>query len=260
MSKLNLFKCHGGKHYLAKWIISHFPVGYQQMIYLEPFLGGGNVLLQKEPSSKEAANDIDIAVYCLWTELKCKRLFRATNLSWSENIFNFYKSRTPVSNWEIAEREYVLRNMSRGGLKKDFSKSGRLRGNQPEGKNAWENKLKMLPKIWDRIKNVEFYNKDAIEFLKFYNNANAFAYLDPPYVPYTRTARNVYDYELNSDKHIDLVRYLKFEWKGLYLLSGYSSSLYDNEIGPPTITKPVSNNSGQNKTKGLRWERLWKNY
>lgn len=48
--KQPLIKIHGGKWYLADWIISLFPVNYQYMVYCEPFLGGGSVLLKKEKS------------------------------------------------------------------------------------------------------------------------------------------------------------------------------------------------------------------
>ena len=50
-------KWYGGKHYLASWIISHFP---EHRIYLEPFGGGASVLLNKPPVEVETYNDIDL--------------------------------------------------------------------------------------------------------------------------------------------------------------------------------------------------------
>src|SRR5947209_10614539 len=58
-------KWHGGKRYLAKRIIAHFP---PHRIYLEPFGGGASVLLNKPPVEVETYNDLD---------LRITRLFRA---------------------------------------------------------------------------------------------------------------------------------------------------------------------------------------
>jgi DNA adenine methylase len=40
---MTVLKYPGQKKYLTKWIIGHFPGGYQKMTYLEPFFGSGNV-------------------------------------------------------------------------------------------------------------------------------------------------------------------------------------------------------------------------
>ena len=47
-----LLKYHGGKHYLKDFIISNFPAGYENMVYVEPFLGGGSILLNKKKSMR----------------------------------------------------------------------------------------------------------------------------------------------------------------------------------------------------------------
>lgn len=58
LSKLTQpYKWHGGKRYLAKWTIGHMP---DHTHHVEPFYGGGSVLLAKDPEGlSEVANDIN---------------------------------------------------------------------------------------------------------------------------------------------------------------------------------------------------------
>jgi DNA adenine methylase len=57
MSIQQPIKWHGGKHYLAKWIISLMPPRNTWHLYREPYFGGGSVLLQMDPDGiSEAVN------------------------------------------------------------------------------------------------------------------------------------------------------------------------------------------------------------
>jgi DNA adenine methylase len=58
-----IFKTHGGKNYLARRIIAHFP---EHRTYVESFAGGLSALLNKPRSKIEIVADLNpdvIAVY-----------------------------------------------------------------------------------------------------------------------------------------------------------------------------------------------------
>jgi DNA adenine methylase len=228
------------------------------MTYVEACLGGGSVLLNKKPSKYEYANDLDSELICLWQTVRDNEfLYTAlSNIKYSEDTFDAAKRGEFIGSLN----ELILRRMSRVGLKKDFSWSKRLRGGIPGDVNAWNNFVKRVPEIQQRIKNVLFYNENAIQYLDSYNRSGIFAYADPPYLPETRTTKKAYDCEMTYEQHQQLGDVLN-SFKGKVLLSGYDSPLYRQMFKNWTYDKKfISNHASQSKTKNLRMECLWSNY
>ncbi len=268
MKYLSFAKTHGGKgdKKILKWILSNFPVNYTQLKYAEPCVGGGSVALNKEASIFEAINDIDYATYCMYSHIKnpASGFDMVYVFQYKENTFfnhKWGKDSEPKTIGEVAIHEYILRNMSRGGLKKDFSWSDRQRGGLPEGVNAWVNKTGQLLEIRKRLENVELFNEDIIPFLQRFNTRDCFTYIDPPYLQETRTTKKVYTHEMSPRQHEDLLDFLTLEWKGSFLLSGYASTLYDNKLKSYNKKElQVANHANQQKKKSRRVECLWFNY
>ena len=57
----------GGKSRLQQRIVNnYFPQNYEDLIYIEPFVGGGSIFFYKNNSKKDIINDLDknlISVY-----------------------------------------------------------------------------------------------------------------------------------------------------------------------------------------------------
>ena len=92
MSKIRPpFKYHGGKYYLCDWIISSFPANYEDMTYVEPYVGGGSVLLNKKKSKYEIVNDIDSNIMSIYTAIQSYEDYfidRLENIPYCEQSFN----------------------------------------------------------------------------------------------------------------------------------------------------------------------------
>lgn len=62
-----VLRWHGGKWKLAPWILGFFP---EHRIYVEPFGGGGSILMRKPRCYAEVWNDLDDVVVNLFRVLR----------------------------------------------------------------------------------------------------------------------------------------------------------------------------------------------
>ena len=86
-------KWHGGKHYLAANILALAP---PHLHYVEPFFGGGSVLLAKDPEGvSEVVNDLDSDLAAFWKVLAGDEetyrdfLRRAQNTPFCEGVWRW---------------------------------------------------------------------------------------------------------------------------------------------------------------------------
>lgn len=259
------FKIHGGKWYLCEWIIDNFPKNYENLIYVEPFGGAASVLLNKKPSIKEVYNDLYGPTANIFNILKSNpKQFCDIINGIQYDLKSFSEAKDVVFEYgsiESAISELILRRMSRGGMKKTFSWSERIRGGRPGDLNAWETFKTILPVICKRMEKVDVFSCNALDLLEEYlDEKGCLIYLDPPYLFETRTAKSVYDCEMENKDHEKLSELLKVA-KCKILLSCYDCNLYRKCYKNWNwLCKNMPNNSGQNKTKNRRIEILIKNY
>lgn len=260
-----IFKCHGGKYYLYKWVIAHFPLNYTEMTYVEGCGGGASVLLNKQPSKVEVYNDYDPNIAGIVQELAAEDasefIQALRDVPYTQERFDWaVKESEAGEGMEQSVAELVRRRFSRGGLRQAFAWSDRLRGGQPGDVNAWETFKSSLDALHARLQNVEIRCQPVIELVKEYDSPETLFYIDPPYLPATRSAPKTYVREMSEQDHIELADALNY-CEGKVVLSGYQSSLYCNLYKGWRLTaKPVKNHAGQNKDKQTRIECIWCNF
>lgn len=259
-----VFKCHGGKFYLAKWVIDNFPENYENMTYIEPYIGGANVLINKKKSVNEIVSDVDPNIIEIYHALRDepKELIRRLNLcKYCQETFERAIKKAKFDDYlDHAVNEFIVKRMSRGGLGKAFAWSNRERGGQPGDVNAWQTAIKGLPYLAERLKEVYIFNKPAVEVLKTFDSPDSFTYCDPPYLHETRVSKTVYSSEMSTEDHIELAHTLN-AFQGKAMISGYMSPLYARLYKNWNVEKKkIANHSSQKKVKDKKIEILWKNF
>jgi DNA adenine methylase len=222
---------HGGKWRIATWIIEHFP---PHKIYVESFGGAASVLMQKPESMAEVYNDIDGEIVNVFRVLRdpdsAKQLTRLLDLTpFARDEFNssYEPSNDPV---EQARRTIIRSFMGHGSngatrTNRNGWRSKRFGTFWPS--NDWNNYPANLQGFVERLKNVTIENRPAQDVINRYDSETTLHYIDPPYLPETRTpgGQGSYRYEMTVDDHVALSAILN-RVQGYVVLSGYDSPLY----------------------------------
>jgi DNA adenine methylase len=266
-------KWHGGKHYLAPWILSHFPARESYTHYAEPYAGGLSVLFAHDPEGKsETVNDVNGELINFWSVLGRREMFASfvdqiNTIPLSEDIF-----RRVIENWEeVPTMDDVTRacfffiryRQSRQGLGKDYTTpTRRTRRGMNEQVSAWLSAVDGLPEAHQRLRRVELRNKPALAFIREYDHPNVMFYCDPPYLHETRVTTSDYEFEMSPEDHQELLDCLA-TIEGKFLLSGYDSEMYRDAAakhGWRSVSKEIDNKASGRKSKEKKIEWLWMNY
>lgn len=275
-------KWHGGKHYLADWILSHAPPrvkcsnnpaaddpGY--LHYVEPFAGGLAVLLANDPNGiSEVVNDLDEGIANFWRVLAVDDSFAEFRRGVECLPFCEQRWREAVAEVALfgsvgrAIAFFVRCRQSMSGRMKEFAplSRSRCRGGMNEQVSAWLTAVDGLPAVHERLRRVVVLNRPAIDVIKSADSPRTWFYLDPPYLHETRATVGEYAHEMTIRDHSLLLQALA-SVKGRFALSGYRSDLYDGEadaLGWRRVEKRIANQSAKAKTKRMMTECLWLNY
>jgi DNA adenine methylase len=254
-----VLRWHGGKWKLAPWIISHFP---EHRIYVEPFGGAGSVLMRKDRVYAEVYNDLDDVVVNLFKVLrdpaKADRLIETLRLTpFARQEFN--EALEPAEDDVERARHLVVRSFMGFGSNAHSSspvaektafktytrphdqyRSTGFRANSNRSGTTpahdWANYPDSLAQVVDRLRGVIIEKRDAADVMQQHDGPATLHYVDPPYLPETRSPANKYDlkhrmyrHEMTPDDHLELLAFIQ-GLQGMVVLSGYPHAMYDQAL------------------------------
>lgn len=263
-------KIHGGKSYLAKWIISHFP---EHTHYVEPFFGGGSVMFQKPDEMvvehSEVANDLDRELTNFWRVMQCEKSFRLFQRKVEAIPFSMveWKAADPTKEKTVVDRAvafFIRLRQSRQGLGTCFAtmSRSRTRRGMNEQASSWWSAVEGLEEVHRRLQRVVIADLPATRLIAQEDSPHTLFYVDPPYLHSTRVATKAYTHEMSEEDHEDLLRRLS-KISGRFVLSGYNSSLYEwyaHEGGWRRVEKQIDNKASGKREKPVKTECLWMNF
>lgn len=286
-------KWHGGKHYLAAKIVALMPPRCKNpnkpapddpgwMHYVEPYFGGGAVLLANDPEGiSEVANDLNADLANFWTVLQNRQLFDLFYRLVSVVPFSQGEYKSAVEGLKRSAEEagydhaggnivvrsawfFIACRQSLAGRMAGFSgvtKTRTRRGMNNEV-SAWLTCIEGLPAVHERLKRVLILNRPALEVIEKHDGPRTLFYCDPPYLHSTRATTGEYAHEMTEDDHGELLKTLSMI-QGRFLLSGYPSDLYDDwahACGWNRHVFDLPNQASGAKTKDRMQEVVWCNF
>jgi DNA adenine methylase len=232
---------HGGKWRLAPWIIAQFPA---HRTYVEPFGGAASVLLRKPRAYAEIYNDLDGDLVSLFRVLRGPRAtelteaLRLTPYAREEFEESYEPSDDPV---EQARRLVVRSFMGFGSDATNINVRTGFRSNSNRSNTTpahdWVSMPRALRAVAERFQGVVIENRPAVEVMRQHDAPDALHYVDPPYMPATRSPKakrgavryHAYVHEMDIAGHVDLLAALN-GLAGAVVVSGYPAPLYDEAL------------------------------
>jgi len=184
------FRYPGGKTLIRRWIIDYFP---QHECYVEPFGGGGSILVGKDRSDNEVYNDINgdcVAFFeaCKYRGEELAEWIR--NTPYSRELFDRYCESYPDWPDDLVEHAgrfaFVQSSMFGGKVIGQSSPTFSVKktGSRLDATNPkiWARKDTDITWIQSRFRGVHIEQLDYADLFEKYDVEGGFFYCDPPYI------------------------------------------------------------------------------
>lgn len=259
-----VFRYPGSKWSIAEWIISHFPEGYEKMVYLEPFLGSGAVFFNKRPGAVETINDLDDDVVNLFQILRERPEDLKKALWLTPNSREEYdRAFEPCEDSLEQARRFMVRTTQAIGAKLGHGKCGWRNHKQMKiGGTAckWAGITETIDEAAARLRGgtknlVQIEKMDALRLIERYNTPDALIYIDPPYVRSTRKSGALYVHEMTDEGQKRLLGLIASS-KAKIIISGYDSEMYNEMLKGWRTDSTMS----QTTSTEMAREKIWMNY
>lgn len=262
MADSPVMRYFGGKFRIADWVASFFP---PHRCYVEPFGGAASVLMTKPRSYAEVYNDLDKDIVNVFEVLRdpeqSERLVemcRLTPFARDEFELSYEPSDDPV---EQARRTLFRAQSAFGSSGTAKSRTGFRSDSRREwqlSSHVWERYPANIASFCQRLSGVIVENRPALKIIDQHDGTDVLFYVDPPYMHETRVMRNSrYQHELSEDEHIELLQALN-QVKGMVVLSGYPSPVYEKHLEGWQLHTREARASGHRGTV-KRTEAVWLN-
>lgn len=259
-----VLKWFGAKWLMAPRILPYFPA---HRVYVEPFGGGGSVLMRKPRSRIEVYNDLDSGLVNVFRVLRdpatAEQLKRATWLtpfSRAEHELTYEPTDEPVE----AARRFIFRSFASFGSSAHVRKRTGFRSkDNAAGQHSavtWAGWPLHVDSFCERLRGVVIENRPAVDVIRMHDGPDTLLYVDPPYMLETRKpgASGDYNHDMTEDGHRELGACLNAV-AGSVVLSGYRCPLYDEMFAGWRRVDFKHYSGGCNAPARGRIESIWLN-
>jgi len=230
-------KWFGGKGNLARWVVRHLPRDGVQ-VYCEPYAGMASVLWHlPQPYPVEVLNDLDERIVTLFRVLQDEGKFKqlAHRLIWTPYArAEFERAVEMLQCWDDlapVDRAWAFFTALNQGFGGRVPESGGNWGRtfvvnrgMAQQANIWRGHMKLLAWWHDRLTRIQIDCRDALDVIRYWDRGDTLFYIDPPYVPSTRSNTR-YTIEADESHHEALVDTL-LAIRGRAVVSGYDHPIY----------------------------------
>ena len=271
------FQWLGSKATMLDVILPNIP---EHRHYVEPFCGTAIVYLHKRPAKISTLNDIDGNIVNFFRVLqdrdKTRELLRRLRYTpWAKAEYKraclLLSSNRELDEITMAWAFYVAQSMSMkisyyadpNGAQFKYHKRYR---NGCLHYITFTNKVRHIIQIVNKLRNCEILNEDGTEVMKTFDYADAFMFIDPPYLSTTlRSKSKIYMKDYDDRLHEKILDFV-VSAKSKIMLASYPNELYDQllDYGWVRIDKTkyvrAGNYTSKRKKQSKRIESLYLNY
>ena len=260
---LNSFPYYGSKFPHLDFILPNLPT---TKMFIDVFGGSASVILNKKQTNHNIYNDLDSKVCTFFRQLRdnSDELIRLLKLTlYSREEFEKTFDDGKFNELEIARKFFVQNTMGWENSPKKYNGPWKAPNiNKKNNGLCYLDKVDNLELLIEKLKTIVIENVSAIETIKRYDNKETLFYIDPPILMSEKLDKDqIYDFEMTSQEHINLIKLLK-NIEGKAVISGYDSKLYNDlddwfKIKNKFTQIPINRQLGISKNK---IETLWLNF
>jgi len=233
---------------------------------VHPYGGAFSDGLNWPHDCNEIYNDIDGRLTNFWRVLQdpetfdqFKRRVEATPFSQVEWQRSKEGGESAV---DRAAAFFVLNRQSMAGMMRSFAPltTKRLRRGMSEQASAWWSAVDGLADVYHRMRRVVILNKDGEACIKSLDGPSVAFVIDPPYPADTRTASDIYTYEMSDTQHHSLLKTLQ-NIQGKAVVSSYPNRMYDEMLKDwKREVVLIDNKASKAEVKPKKQEVLYSNF